>query len=217
MMQPSAPATTAQRKALAAAFGIGAAAVLAAGARFVCPTDACPALPADAAGLALAHGWRDRLLDPTFLAATWLGSLVVLVPSALLVGWRDWRSRWPRAAAFVPLALVGAAVLAHVAKFIADRPRPDLFTALIPMPADQSYPSAHAMQVTAFLLAMLLRPGTRPGPGAVLLACLLAALVAVSRVYLQVHFPTDVAFGIVAAALWVLALRCLPVWREGAR
>ena len=51
MMQTSAPATAAQRKALAAAFAIGAAAVLAAGGRFVCPTDACPALSADAAAV----------------------------------------------------------------------------------------------------------------------------------------------------------------------
>ncbi|MBK8120520.1 MAG: phosphatase PAP2 family protein [Sulfuritalea sp.] len=46
---------------------------------------------------------------------------------------------------------------------------------------------------------------------------LLIASVGVSRVYLQVHYPSDVAFGMAAAILWVLALRRLPVWREDIR
>lgn len=60
------------------------------------------------------------------------------------------------------LALVGASALGHLLKLIVERPRPDLFPPLIPMPQDWSFPSAHAVQATAFALAWLLRPGASP-------------------------------------------------------
>ena len=46
-----------------------------------------------------------------------------------------------------------------------------------------------------------------------LLVCLVA-VVGLSRLYLQVHFPTDVLFGIVCGVLWVWLLHRLPVWRR---
>lgn len=168
----------------------------------------------DASGLAAAHAWRAGWLDRGFRIVTWLGSLYVLLPAALLLAWHARGAGMPRAAAFVPAALLGAAVLARLAKLAIARPRPELFPPLIALPDDASFPSAHAMQATAFALAWLLRPGTRPTVIPVLAACLLVAAVALSRIYLQVHFPSDVAFGIAAALLWVLALRALPVWRR---
>lgn len=93
-----------------------------------------------------------------------------------------------------------------MAKLLVERPRPDLFPALVAMPQDASFPSAHAMQVTAFLAAWLLAAARRPlAAGAVVAATAAVLAVALSRIYLQVHFPSDVAFGMVAAVLWVLA------------
>jgi membrane-associated phospholipid phosphatase len=168
----------------------------------------------DQAGLALAHAARAPWLDSLFAAVTWLGSLAVLLPLALLI-W--WRRRGDRSAAFVALALIGASALGHLAKLIAARPRPDLFPPLIAMPEDWSFPSAHAVQVTAFALAWLLRSGTTPVRTEI--AVLFAAVAAVfaSRLYLQVHFPSDVVAGALLATLWVLLLRRLPAWRETTR
>jgi undecaprenyl-diphosphatase len=169
-------------------------------------------LPAwDQAGLALAHAARVPWLDSVFVVVTWLGSLAVLLPLALLVRWR-WRGE--RSASFVALALIGASALGHLFKLIVERPRPDLFPPLITMPEDWSFPSAHAVQVTAFALAWLLRPGAEPGR--IEIAVLLAAVTVViaSRLYLQVHFPSDVIAGAMLATLWVLLLRRLPAWRE---
>ncbi len=165
----------------------------------------------DQAGLVLAHAARVPWLDRLFAVVTWLGSLAVLLPLALLV-W--WLRRGERSAAFVALALIGASALGHLAKLIAVRPRPDLFPPLIAMPEDWSFPSAHAVQVTAFALGWLLRPGASPGRLEIVLLLAVAALVAVSRPYLQVHFPSDVIAGVLAATLWVLLLRRLPAWRE---
>ena len=168
----------------------------------------------DYAGLALAHAVRTPWLDSLFAAVTWLGSLAVLLPLALLV-W--WRRRGDRSAAFVALALIGASALGHMLKLIAARPRPDLFPPPVPMPEDWSFPSAHAVQVTAFALAWLLRPGTSPGRIEIVVLVAAAVLVVVSRLYLQVHFPSDVIAGTLLAALWVVLLRCMPAWQENSK
>jgi undecaprenyl-diphosphatase len=205
------------RKLLALLLGGGAVVALAAGASLVCPGNACGAPAVDIAGLARLHAWADIRLDAAFAALTWLGSIGVLVPAAALLTWH-WRSSAPASVlVFLPLALAGAVALAQVAKHVVGRPRPDLFPALIAMPADPSFPSAHAMQATAFAAGWLLRPGMRPGPLGVVGAGLLVAAVAGSRSYLQVHFPTDVLFGVAAALLWVAALRCAPVWPGASR
>jgi undecaprenyl-diphosphatase len=208
---------TARRALLALLLAGGAVAALAAGAQLVCAGATCRAPAVDTAGLAGLHAWADHRLDPAVAALTWLGSIALLLPLAALLTWRWRRSATLRVLAFLPLALLGATALAQAVKFLVARPRPDLFPALVTMPADASFPSAHAMQATAFALAWLLRPGARPGPLAAAVAGLLVLAVAGSRVYLQVHFPTDVLFGMTAAALWVVALRCAPVWPGASR
>lgn len=203
------------KQALPAAALAGAALlVLACGALLACPGQPCAVPAFDAAGLAAANAWRTGWLDRGFMILTWLGSLYVLLPAALLLAWRASRASLPRAAAFVPGALIGAALLARLTKLAIERPRPDLFPAVIAMPDDASFPSAHAMQATALIAAWLLRPGARFAYGEALAGGLLIAAVALSRVYLQVHFPSDVAFGMVAALLWVMALRGLPLWQK---
>ena len=64
--------------------------------------------------------------------------------------------------------------------------------------------------------AARLRPGARPNLGEWLAGAALVLLVSYSRIHLQVHFPSDVLVGILAAALLVLSLRELPVWRRAA-
>ncbi|MCM2288119.1 MAG: phosphatase PAP2 family protein [Sulfuritalea sp.] len=198
----------------AVALASAALLVLACGALLVCPGRPCAVPALDVAGLATLNAWRTGWLDRGFMILTWLGSLYVLLPAAVLLAWRARRASLPRAAAFVPAALIGAAILARLAKLGIERPRPDLFPALITMPDDASFPSAHAMQATALVAAWLLRSGARFAYGEALAGVLLVAAVAFSRVYLQVHFPSDVALGMVAALLWVMALRGLPLWQK---
>lgn len=77
-----------------------------------------------------------------------------------------------------------------------------------------SYPSAHTLQVGAFVLAWMLCPNLRCHTVTAVALLLVAFLVGISRLYLQVHFASDVVFGAAAAVLWVLALRSLPIWKE---
>lgn len=188
--------------------------VLAAGATWVCSGQQCLVPAMDAGGMATAHAWRTAWLDALARGITWAGSLLVLLPLAIAFAWhRSRRAGW-QLASFVPVALLTAAVLAHLSKHLVLRPRPELFPPLAAMPVDASFPSAHAMQVSAVVMSILLLPGARPGAAAWLAGTVLIAVVAASRVYLQVHFPSDVLAGIAAGVLLVLALRPLPMWRE---
>jgi len=177
------------------------------GAGVVCPNGSCRALELDRQLLgalnALQRPWLDAILTP----ATWLGSIAVLLPFALALAWRYRRHGQPGAALLLPVAVCGAWLLAHAGKLLVLRPRPDLYPALIAMPADLSFPSAHTMQITAFTLAWVLAAGSRPGWPGVTAAALIILVVALSRLYLQVHFPSDVVVGMIAAAAWVVGLR----------
>ena len=206
-------------RAQAFAFLAATLLVLAGGGLLVCPDGQCRLLPGDASVLTAFHELRSTWLDKVFLLLTWGGSLVALLPLSALVARHDYRcgsGSW-RIAVFVPLAVIGAMMLAHLFKLAVARPRPELFPALTTMPVDPSYPSAHSMQVAAFASAFLLRPAGCKHAGIVASLVALFLLVALSRIYLQVHFPSDVIFGLLAAVLWVLALRQLPPWQDKLR
>jgi membrane-associated phospholipid phosphatase len=145
--------------------------------------------------------------DSLFSAVTWLGSLWLLIPAALALAIiLGIRGRTMEALRF-SAAFGGSCILAYGAKYLVGRPRPPVAGSLMPMPTDPSFPSGHAMQITAFALAaawLLAPPPQRRLWFAAALT--LIVLVGTSRVYLQVHFPSDVLAGTIAAALWVLAV-----------
>ncbi len=173
----------------------------------------------DREGLILANSWRGRWLDAGFLGLTRLGSLILLLPSVILAAVLLWRRGFRDDARFLIAALAGASLLAQIAKHLALRPRPELFAALTPVASPLSFPSAHAAQATAVVVALLLVLVPRIprhrwwwAPGLVSMAVLVGG----SRVYLQVHFPSDVLAGTIATVFWVLGLRALMPWRINA-
>jgi membrane-associated phospholipid phosphatase len=141
--------------------------------------------------------------------------LWVLAPIAVLTAWKEYWLSGLRACLFVPLSLLLATSLAHITKIIVERPRPELYPATIPLPVDWSFPSAHAMQVTSCLLAMVLLHNTGFPFAKALGAAAIVLLVAASRAYLQVHFPTDIVFGLVAAIGCVIAAQKLTFKQRG--
>ena len=108
------------------------------------------------------------------------------------------------------LSLAGIALFSRLAKLWFARPRPYVFPVIGDIPLDASYPSAHTAQIVAFVVALcwILKP-EKLGLiyySLTVTALLLAALVALSRIYLQVHFPSDVVGGALLGMLWVLGL-----------
>jgi len=163
------------------------------------------------------HSWilahRTGTLNAVFQAATWLGADAVTVPLLVTAGGFLARRRrsW---APLVDIAVVyGSAVLLHaVVSRLVHRPRPPAVDWLAPA-YGWGYPSGHTTQAVAAwgILALLvaLRASGRTRVLAGTAAALVAALVAASRVYLGVHWLTDVlgAAAMSAAVLgwWAVA------------
>jgi len=113
-----------------------------------------------------------------------------------------------KAALFIFAAVAGGQVLSSLLKLGVDRPRPDLVSHLAEV-YTLSFPSGHAMlsAVTYLTLGSLL---ARVLPGRVLKTYVLAVaviatlLVGISRVYLGVHWPSDVLAGWCAGSAWAM-------------
>lgn len=143
----------------------------------------------------------------------WIASNVAESASWLcvaLMGWVAWRRPSQRVYAMVTLlAAASAAMLAHALADAIAMPRPfmvGLSPAHIEHGARGSLPSAHASVMFTIGLLFCLRASIRK-IGLVIVA--IAVLTGWARIYVGVHFPLDIAAGLmlaggIAAAFWVL-------------
>jgi undecaprenyl-diphosphatase len=112
-------------------------------------------------------------------------------------------ARLHRDAVFLVVSVAGAGVLNVLLKGFFERPRPAVFPHLVET-ATSSFPSGHTMSSAALALAVVVVLRRSPLvwiAGA--LAVTYALTVAASRVYLGVHFPSDVVAGWTVAVGWV--------------
>ncbi|MCB2410705.1 phosphatase PAP2 family protein [Hymenobacter lucidus] len=159
--------------------------------------------PGDQAILQLLHRYGSPGQDA---AAVWMARAggtfwTPLVEAAVLLGLLLARQR--RAALFFLLSVGGAGALNLFAKLLLARARPALWVSIAPE-TTYSFPSGHAMGAAAlaFTLALLLWP-TRGRWAAATLGAAWALLMGWSRMYLGVHFPSDVLAGWVGSVGWV--------------
>ena len=159
---------------------------------------------------ALVHGTRG-MLDGFFVTITTLGDLLpmtalCLIVCAILAIARKWDSL-----AFFATNVILAVVCVQALKFIFAVPRPGAET-LVPIPGSFSFPSAHSfcsLIVLGMIGLLIFRALNRKGvpynvaivPGIILV--IFAILIGISRIYVGVHWPSDVLGGWLLAGMWL--------------
>ena len=139
---------------------------------------------------------------------TALGSTVVLVLITTATIVYLLLIRRPATALLMFVAVAGGQVLSNLLKFEVDRPRPDLVSHLV-NETSLSFPSGHAMlsavtYLTLGSLAARFLPDRTTKAFVLGLAVLTTVLVGTSRVYLGVHWPSDVLAGWCAGFAWAM-------------
>lgn len=158
----------------------------------------------------LESGW----LDAVALAGAALGSgiatwMVLGLGSVVL-----WRTRHHYSAALLWVSLLGSRFLNGMLKGAFDRPRPDLFVGDLDLlgwtfsfPRSPSFPSGHAITSVAIygtlaFLVVRAEPTVRQRRITLAAAAFLILAIGLSRIYLGVHYPSDVLAGYLVGFVW---------------
>ena len=163
--------------------------------------------------------WRKDPLINAFLWITALGSGPALAAAALTATAFLWAGG--RSTLIIPLwvAWLGAQLTTWAGKYAIDRHRPEFIEGVSAM--SPSFPSGHstgAMAVYGFLAYAIVRdlPGWRPRFEAIFWSGALIIFIGFSRMYLSVHYLTDVTAGFLVGGFWLLVAFAIAEWRRSA-
>jgi membrane-associated phospholipid phosphatase len=155
------------------------------------------------------HAHANPFFNAVMLAFSRLGGLPILGYSIFGIALLLWRKQRARAI-FLLSAMVGTCLLNVALKAAFQRTRPDLWLSIAPE-HDSSFPSGHSMLSSTFVLAVLPLTWSSRASLAVKGAATAAGLgfvvgVISSRLYLGVHYPSDVLAGFCVSLSWVSLL-----------
>lgn len=166
------------------------------------------------------RGWVHQFASPAMTRAMTAISLLgynVLIAELVLALAIFWFLRWRRAAAWLTVTMAGALALELALKYAFHRPRPQVFFGVEPQ--SYSFPSGHALCSFCFYSVMAGLIAARSKSmifrvAAGVSATILVAAIGLSRIYLGMHYPSDVIAGYLAASVWVASLLGLDRWRR---
>jgi len=161
---------------------------------------------------------RSRSLVPIFetitLGGSWIVIVAVVAAAATVLLWR----RMPKTAAFVAAEVAVIWIFCEWVKLAIKRPRPDLGADVTGL--GYSFPSAHTMvgislyMTLAFVASSFTESRTKKAI-VWISASVFCALLGFSRLFLGVHYPTDVLGGALLGTAWVILTR--EVWMKYVR
>jgi membrane-associated phospholipid phosphatase len=152
------------------------------------------------------HHWANPALDRVMLSITSLGDpefvVIIITVSA---GWLLWRQQFNEVK-ILTLACLGALVLNQGMKLFFTRPRPTLWPSLL-HETSFGFPSGHALgSIVLYGLLAYFYAVYRPHHAQCVYFCsaLLIGSIGFSRLYLGVHYPTDIIAGYITGWLWLI-------------
>lgn len=149
---------------------------------------------------------QTPMLQQASLEVTSLGTATVVTMIVLIAGMFLWLNKHKHSALLLIIATVGGMVLNNLLKIGFSRPRPQIFK--WGTYADSySFPSGHAMSAiivygTVAYLAARLQQRAASRFATLSFAAIIITLICASRMYLGVHYPSDIAAGLVIGLAW---------------
>jgi undecaprenyl-diphosphatase len=160
---------------------------------------------------AAVHTIASPSMTTTMRGVSFLGSTLFLTTATIFVVLWFVLRKWGREAALLAITMIGASALNTTLKLAFKRPRPVPFFNLTP-PETYSFPSGHSLASCCFFagLAAILSGRVKSRRARTIIwiaAATMFVLIGLSRIYLGVHYTTDVIAGFVAALIWILVVR----------
>lgn len=169
----------------------------------------------DDATRAAVHTLASPGLTTVMRGISFIGSTLFLtLATAAVVIWFAMR-RWGREAKLFAITMVGASLLNITLKLAFKRERPIPFFDLTP-PETYSYPSGHSLASCCFFAGLAAILSGRVKSKRVrsiiwFVATVMFLLIGLSRIYLGVHYTTDVIAGFTAALIWIYVVRFVEI------
>lgn len=165
----------------------------------------------DDATRAAVHQFATPMLTAIMRGFSFVGSTIALTAGTIFVIVRFAMRKWGHEAKLFGVTMGGAALLNITLKLAFKRPRPAPFFNLT-APETYSFPSGHSLTSAVFFgaLAAILtaRIKSKRVRTAIWIVCTaMFLLIGLSRIYLGVHYTTDVIAGFAAALIWILVVR----------
>jgi len=178
-------------------------------------------LPFDAGVRKTVHAWASPSLTAFLRGITVFGESYFLVPAGAVAVILLLRAGRRRDARLFVVAALSAELLSEALKLLFHRARPEPYFG-IQAPNTYSFPSGHALVPPCFygvLAAIAASRLSRPAARAAVWTgtAVLVALIGLSRIYLGVHWASDVLAGYAAAAVWGVSLGAALEWRRRRR
>ena len=150
------------------------------------------------------HSLGNPTLDTFMRFVTQTGETGAIAIVILLAGWFVWKHRRVESLS-VLIVFGGAVAINSLLKLLFARPRPNLFPPLV-LESGFSFPSGHvtaSVAVYGFLAIVLWQ---NKHYGWALLSSAWIFMVAISRIYLGVHYPSDTIAAIAFTSLWLIVV-----------
>lgn len=160
---------------------------------------------------AAVHTLTTPPLTTAMRGMSFIGSALFLTIATIVVIILFALRKWGREAQLLALTMIGASMLNTTLKLAFARPRPVPFFNLT-KPETYSFPSGHSLASCCFFagLAAILSGRIKSRRTRIIIwiaAATMFLLIGLSRIYLGVHYTTDVIAGFVAALIWILFVR----------
>lgn len=149
------------------------------------------------------HAQAIPVLDTIFLFFTTIGNVEYILPITLVLIAYLLYTKQRLYALIVLFGMGGAAAANIILKLLFHRDRPTFWQSLI-TETGYSFPSGHAMLSAALILCIIaIVWRTKYRWLAIIVGAVVVIMIGLSRLYLGVHYPTDIIAGWSASAVWV--------------